>query len=70
MNQMKTKTNVNRLLKKVFLFIIKYMPITQMVGMLINNTLFYFDIVTKAYYLFNYLTGNSLITISLLYVCS
>ena len=70
MNQMKTETNVNRLLKKVFLFIIKYMPITQMVGMLINNTLFYFDIVTKAYYLFNYLTGNSLITTSLLYVCS
>lgn len=70
MNQMKTETNVNRLLKKVFLFIIKYMPIIQMVGMLINNTLFYFDIVTKAYYLFNYLTGNSLITTSLLYVCS
>ena len=38
--------------------------------MLINNTLYCFDIITKTYHLLNYLTGNSLITTILLYVCS
>lgn len=60
----------NKLLKKIFLLLIKYIPIIQMVGMLINNTLYCFDIITKTYHLLNYLTGNSLIATILLYVCS
>lgn len=65
-----TENSVNRLLKKLFLFMIKYIPIMQMVGMLINNTLYYFDINTNTYYITNFITGNSIITTILLYICS
>lgn len=41
-----------------------------MVGVLVNNTLYCFDVITKTYYLLNYLTGNSLISTVLLYICS
>ena len=57
-------------MKKGFLLLIKYIPVIQMVGMLVNNTLYCFDVITKTYDLLNYLTGNSLITTILLYVCS
>lgn len=46
------------------------MPIIQMVAMLVNNTMYCFDVYTKMYYLLGYLTGNSLLTTILLYVCS
>lgn len=49
---------------------IKYIPIMQMVGMLINNTLFYFRINTKLITIFEYSFGNSIILILLFYVCS
>ena len=65
-----TENSVNRLLKKLFLFMIKYIPIMQMVGMLINNTLYYFDINTNIYYITNFITGNSIVTTILLYICS
>lgn len=65
-----TENSVNRLLKKLFLFMIKYIPIMQMVGMLINNTLYYFDINTNTYYITNFITGNSIVTTILLYICS
>ena len=58
------------MLKKVFLLLIKYMPIIQMVAMLVNNTMYCFDVYTKMYYLLGYLTGNSLLTTVLLYACS
>lgn len=56
--------------KKLLLLLIKYIPIIQMVGVLVNNTLYCFDVITKTYYLLNYLTGNSLISTVLLYICS
>ena len=65
-----TENSVNRLLKKLFLFMIKYIPIMQMVGMLINNTLYYFNINTNTYYITNFITGNSIVTTILLYICS
>ena len=58
------------MIKQFFLLLIKYIPIIQMVGVLVNNTLYCFDVITKTYHLLNYLTGNSLITTILLYVCS
>lgn len=47
--------------------LIKYMPVIQMVVMLVNDTLYCFDIITVN---LNYLTGNSLLTTVLLYACS
>ena len=41
-----------------------------MVGMLANNTLYYFDVIPKMYFVINYLIGNSVITCLLLYICS
>ena len=41
-----------------------------MVGMLINNTLYCFNIITKTYYIVNYLISGSLLTNILLYICS
>ena len=58
------------MLKKVFLILVKYMPIIQMVAMLLNNTMYCFDVYTKMYYLLGYLAGNSIMTTILLYVCS
>lgn len=57
-------------MKKGFLLLIKYIPIMQMVGMLVNNTLYCFDVITKTYYIVNYFIGNSIITTILLYICS
>lgn len=57
-------------LKNVFVLIVKFMPIIQMVGMIINNVLFYFDIETFTYQISAFLIGNSFITTILLIVCS
>ena len=57
-------------MKKGFLLLIKYIPIIQMVGMLVNNTLYCFDVITKTYYIVNYLIGGSFLTNILLYICS
>lgn len=38
--------------------------------MLVSNTIYYFGISTKFYYILSYLTGNSILTITLLYICS
>ena len=42
----------------------------QMMGLLINNTLYYFNIVGKHIYVLDFILGNSIITTLLLYVCS
>ena len=34
------------MLKKVFLILVKYMPIIQMVAMLASNTLYCFNVIT------------------------
>ena len=57
-------------MNKFFILLIKYMPIIQMVAMLLNNTMYCFDVYTKMYYLLGYLAGNSIMTTILLYVCS
>lgn len=57
-------------LKNVFVLIVKFMPIIQMVGMIINNVLFYFNIETFTYQISAFLIGNSFITTILLLVCS
>lgn len=58
------------MLKKVFLILVKYMPIIQMVAMLVSNTLYCFNVITEAYHLLAYLAGCSVMTTILLYVCS
>ena len=42
----------------------------QMVGMLLNNTLYYFDLMGRYVYLLDFLCGNSLCCTVLLYICS
>lgn len=57
-------------LKDIFVLLIKYMPIIQMVGMLFNNLLYYFQICNQLCYIIDFIIGNSLITTFLLFVCS
>lgn len=42
----------------------------QMMGMLHNNTLYYFDIMGNYIHIFNFLLGNSFIISVLLFICS
>lgn len=57
-------------LKDIFVLLIKYMPIIQMVGMLFNNLLYYFQVCNQLCYVIDFIIGNSLITTFLLFVCS
>lgn len=57
-------------MKKLFILLVKYIPIIQMVGMLLNNILYYFDTVYTASYILDFTIGNSIITTFLLFVCS
>lgn len=41
-----------------------------MAGMLLNNTLYYFDIIKVFSYITDFVLGNSIITTFLLFVCS
>lgn len=56
-------------MKHLFILLIKFIPAIQMAGMLINNTLYYFDI-NYLTYITDFAIGNSIITTFLLYVCS
>ena len=58
------------MLKKVFLILVKYMPIIQMVAMLVSNTLYCFNVIIEEKDLPEYLVGGSLMTTILLYACS
>lgn len=57
-------------LKDIFVLVIKYMPIVQMVGMLFNNLMYYFDIGNNICYIIDFVIGNSIITTILLFICS
>ena len=57
-------------LKDAFVLLIKYMPIIQMVGMLFNNLIYYFQLCNELSYISDFILGNSLITTFLLFVCS
>ena len=57
-------------LKDIFVLVIKYMPIVQMVGMLFNNLMYYFEIGNNICYIIDFVIGNSIITTILLFICS
>ena len=57
-------------MKKLFLILIKFIPVIQLAGMLLNNTLYYFNIIKVASYITDFIIGNSVITTFLLFVCS
>ena len=42
----------------------------QMVGMLLSNVLYYFDVIGRYVYIMDYISGNSLTCSILLYICS
>lgn len=56
-------------MKRLFILLIKYMPIIQMISMLFNNTLYYTDNYNTCY-LLDFAFGNSILTTILLFVCS
>lgn len=57
-------------MKKLFVLSVKYIPTIQLVGMLINNTLYTFDILLPITYILDFLIGGSLVYIILGYICS
>ena len=63
------KIDIN-MFKKLFIFLIKYIPIIQMVGILFSNILY--NVFDDDFYsqLLDFTIGNSFITIFLLYICS
>ena len=58
------------MLKKIFILILKYIPIMQMVGMLVGNTLCYFKIQSIYFNLIDFIVSNNITIITFLYVCS
>lgn len=56
------------MMKKLFVLLIKYMPTIQLVGMLVNNTLYKYDINLEFDYIGDFLLGNSIANITILYV--
>ena len=56
-------------MNKLFILLIKFIPVIQMAGMLINNILYFNDIYFISYIL-DYIIGNSIITTFLLFICS
>lgn len=57
-------------MKRLFIVLIKYIPIIQMVGMLFNNILYCFSDIYIISYILDFIIGNSITTTFLLYVCS
>lgn len=57
-------------MERLFVLTIKYIPIIQLIGMLINNSLYTYDINIEFDYIGDFLLGNSIVNISMLYVCS
>lgn len=58
------------MLNKLFILLLKYIPIIQMVGMLINNILYTFREINNYMYIIDFIIGNSIITTFLLFICS
>lgn len=57
------------MIKKIFIFLIKYIPVIQMAGIVINNLLYTLDndIICR---IIDFIFGNSLTTTLLFYICS
>lgn len=64
-----SKIDIN-MFKKLFIFLIKYIPIMQMVGILFSNILFIFNNEGYIARVIDFLIGNNIITTFLLYICS
>lgn len=48
-------------MKRLFVLTIKYIPIIQLIGMLINNSLYTYDINIEFDYIGDFLLGNSIV---------
>lgn len=57
-------------MKKLFLLFVKYMPVIQMAGILVNNTLCMFDINHVINYILDFTVGNSILTTIFMFICS
>ena len=57
------------MLRKILILLIKFIPVIQMAGMLLNNLLYFNDIYFLSY-IIDYIIGNSIVTTFLLIVCS
>lgn len=56
-------------LHKLFILCVKYLPVIQMAGMLLNNTLYYFKPYTICY-IIDYLLGLSIANCVILFIAS
>lgn len=59
-----------KILKKLFIFLIKYIPVIQMAGILLNNILYCFESCDNISSQIDIIFGNSYTTILLFYICS
>lgn len=57
-------------MKKLFLLFVKFMPVIQMAGIIVNNTLCMFDINHAINYILDFTVGNSILTTIFMFICS
>jgi hypothetical protein len=57
-------------MKKIFLLLIKYLPVTQMAGFLFNNTMYCYYDTYELSYILDFIIGNTIINTILLYIIS
>lgn len=57
-------------MKKIFLLLIKYLPVIQMAGFLFNNTMYYYYDTYELSYILDFIIGNTIINTILLYIIS
>lgn len=57
------------MLKKLFIFLIKYIPVIQMAGILVNNLLYSLES-SKINLIIDFIFGNSITATLLFYICS
>lgn len=57
------------MLKKLFIFLIKYIPVIQMAGIIINNVMYLLEN-RPINLLIDFIFGNSITTTLLFYICS
>lgn len=57
-------------MKKIFLLLIKYLPVIQMAGFLFNNTMYCYYDTYELSYILDFILGNTIINTILLYIIS
>lgn len=57
-------------MKKIFLLLIKYLPVIQMAGFLFNNTMYCYYDAYELSYILDFILGNTIINTILLYIIS